>query len=99
GECGSTTTSLHRKCLSAQVYRGVSLLVACGCGAGTLREEIMNLVLIAFVWFQATAQISGTVKDPSGAVLPGVEVMATQIETGISRETVTNARGEYALIY
>ena len=30
----------------------------------TFREEIMNLVLIAFIWFQATAQISGTVKDP-----------------------------------
>ena len=57
----------------------------------------MNLVLIAFIWFQATAQISGTVKDPSGAVLPGVEVRATQIETGISRATVTNETGSYVL--
>ena len=36
------------------------------------------------VWAQATAQIGGTVKDQTGAVLPGVEVTATQTETGIA---------------
>ena len=46
---------------------------------------------------QATAQISGTVKDQSGAVLPGVEVTATQTGTGISRMTVTNETGSYVL--
>jgi len=46
---------------------------------------------------QATAQISGTVKDQSGAVLPGVEVTATQTETSISRMTVTNETGSYVL--
>src|SRR5689334_7497706 len=46
---------------------------------------------------QATAQISGTVKDQSGAVLPGVEVTATQTETGINRMTVTNETGSYVL--
>src|SRR5438874_6199805 len=49
------------------------------------------------VWAQATAQISGTVKDQSGAVLPGVEVTATQTETGAARTTVTNETGSYAL--
>src|SRR5437764_7754682 len=49
------------------------------------------------VWAQATAQISGTVRDASGAVLPGVEVTATQSETGISRMTVTNEAGFYVL--
>ncbi len=49
------------------------------------------------VWAQATAQISGTVKDQSGAVLPGVEVTATQTETGISRSTVTNETGSFVL--
>src|SRR5262245_25639838 len=46
---------------------------------------------------QATAQIAGTVKDQSVAVLPGVEVTATQNETGISRSTVTNETGSYVL--
>ena len=46
---------------------------------------------------QATAQISGSVQDPSGAVLPGVEIMATQTETGIVRMTVSNETGYYVL--
>ena len=49
------------------------------------------------VWAQATAQISGTVKDQSGAVLPGVEITATQTDTGVSRTTVTNETGSYVL--
>jgi hypothetical protein len=48
-------------------------------------------------WAQATAQISGSVQDASGAVLPGVEITATQIETGVSRMTVTNETGLYVL--
>src|SRR4029434_3369841 len=60
-------------------------------------EETMNLLVIALLWFQATAQISGTVKDPSGAVLPGVEVTATHIGPGISPATVTNETGSYVL--
>ncbi len=46
---------------------------------------------------QATAQISGTTRDQSGAVLPGVEVTATQNDTGISRMTITNEAGYYVL--
>src|SRR5262245_22815394 len=49
------------------------------------------------IWAQATAQISGTVKDQTGAVLPGVEVTATQTDTGIVRTTVTNETGTYVL--
>src|SRR5207245_8638469 len=49
------------------------------------------------IWAQATAQISGTAKDQSGAVLPGVEVHVTQTETAITRDTVTNETGSYVL--
>jgi hypothetical protein len=45
------------------------------------------------VFTQATAQISGVVKDQSGAVLPGVEITATQTDTGVARMTVTNETG------
>src|SRR5437870_4812730 len=48
-------------------------------------------------WTQSTAQISGTVKDATGAVLPGVEVTATQTETGIARSTISNETGGYDL--
>src|SRR6188474_1033244 len=49
------------------------------------------------VWAQSTAQISGVVKDQSGAVLPGVEVTATQTDTGLARNTVTNETGSFVL--
>src|SRR5438552_2868372 len=56
-----------------------------------------SALMCANVWGQATAQISGSVRDQSGAVLPGVEVMATQTDTGIVRSTVTNETGTYVL--
>src|SRR4029077_6058 len=43
------------------------------------------------------AQINGTVRDQTGAVLPGVEVTATQTDTGISRSTVSDESGSYIL--
>jgi hypothetical protein len=49
------------------------------------------------VWGQATAQVSGTVKDQSGAVLPGVEITVTQTETAVSRNAITNETGSYVL--
>jgi hypothetical protein len=56
-----------------------------------------SAMICASVWAQATAQISGTVRDQSGAVLPGVEVTATQTETGIARMTVSNETGTFVL--
>src|SRR3989454_2152974 len=58
---------------------------------------LVAVLSCAAAWAQATAQISGTVKDQSGAVLPGVEVTATQTETGLARSTVTNENGVYVL--
>src|SRR6266571_3018570 len=49
------------------------------------------------IWAQATAQIAGTVRDQSGAVLPGVEVTMTQAETGVARSALTNEAGSYVL--
>jgi Carboxypeptidase regulatory-like domain len=54
---------------------------------------LVSAMTCGSVWAQGTAQISGTVKDQSGAVLPGVEVTATQTDTGISRMTVSNETG------
>src|SRR5215475_10000415 len=49
------------------------------------------------IWAQATAQIAGSVKDQSGAVLPGVEITATQTATGAKRNAVTDESGSYIL--
>jgi hypothetical protein len=58
---------------------------------------LLILLTCAVLWAQATAQISGTAKDQSGAVLPGVEIRVTQTETKVTRDTVTNESGSYVL--
>src|SRR5215471_17476539 len=67
-------------------------------------KTVLEIIVCAFVacgsaWAQtvAVAQISGAVKDPSGAVLPGVEIKVTQTETGISRTTISDETGSYTL--
>jgi len=45
----------------------------------------------------STAQITGTVRDSSGAVLPGVDVTAVQTDTGFRRAAVTEASGLFVL--
>src|SRR4030095_11019455 len=40
-----------------------------------------------------TGRISGLVKDASGAVVPGVTVMAVHEDTGVHQETVTTQAG------
>ena len=49
------------------------------------------------VWAQSTAQISGTVKDQTGAVLPGVEVSMSQADTGLKRTSLTDETGSYTM--
>src|SRR5881396_836464 len=58
---------------------------------------LLSVMTCGSVWAQATAQISGSIQDQSGAVLPGAEVTATQTDTGISRMTITNETGYYVL--
>ena len=41
--------------------------------------------------------IVGNIKDAQGAVIPGATVTATNKETGLTRETVTNEEGVYSL--
>src|SRR5271156_1344382 len=43
-----------------------------------------------------TASISGTVTDPSGAVISGASVTATNVETGVAATLTTNTQGFYS---
>ena len=66
------------------------------------RSVVLNVLLVSLLTCsvlraQSTAQLTGTVKDQSGAVLPGVEVTATQTATGSSRSVVTDETGSYVL--
>ena len=58
-------------------------------------------ILITIAWQSSvlaqltTGTIFGTVKDGSGAVLPGATLTVTNIETGIVRSAVSGERGDY----
>lgn len=44
----------------------------------------------------ATGQITGTIRDSSGAVLPSAKVVLTNQGTGATRATITSASGDYS---
>ena len=65
----------------------------------------MKRLAILFGWMvfmtsglfgSVTGSISGTVRDPSGAVVPGVSVTALNTETAIKQTVSTDAQGFYA---
>src|SRR5438034_1183548 len=43
-----------------------------------------------------TGQITGTIKDTSGAVIPEVKITAQNQLTGMNRQAITNGSGDYA---
>src|SRR5437762_2738360 len=70
---------------------------------GTMRIKNCALVAIGMVicvcsaYSQVTTgTISGTVKDSTGAVLPGAELVVLNEDTGLSRTVVSDERGHYS---
>src|SRR5262245_43859429 len=66
-------------------------------GIGVLTGLLLLTLGWSTAWAQVTAQINGTVKDQSGAVLPGVEVTVTQTDTGLKRSIPSNENGSFVL--
>lgn len=69
------------------------------------RERISHLLLACVFLFGnigyaqvTTGTISGSVKDTSGAVLPGTKVEIVNEQTGISRTVQTDAAGHYSAL-
>src|SRR5438477_7637214 len=58
---------------------------------------LLSVLACSDMWAQTTAQVTGTVKDQTGAVLPGVEVTATQTDTELKRSAITDETGSYIL--
>jgi len=56
---------------------------------------LMAVTLDQVGWSQGTTSLSGTVTDKSGAVIPGVEVTATNLATNATRANLSNETGRY----
>src|SRR5258707_15373877 len=48
--------------------------------------------------YAQNAQITGTVKDQSGAIIPGATVTSRNVDTGLTRTGVSDGAGEYRLV-
>src|SRR5271166_143131 len=75
-----------------------------GAPPGTKRASYRPCVLAAALaaifsvgaWSQTQlATVSGTITDPSGAVVPGVSVTVVSQATGLKRSALTDTAGEY----
>ena len=47
---------------------------------------------------QSTSQLNGSVSDPSGAAVAGVDITLTEAATGLQRTTISNASGLYQFL-
>jgi hypothetical protein len=90
--CRSTATDVSR-------HRKFPLV----SGMGGRWFPLFVVMLLAFFLHapagraQTSAAISGTVTDPTGAVVTGASVTAKNVETGETRSTVTNEIGYFWL--
>jgi hypothetical protein len=64
------------------------------------RQTAVHLVILAMLSYAVHAQtfrgqLTGTVADSTGAVIPNVEVIVTNLATGVSQKVTSNERGIY----
>ena len=60
---------------------------------------VVVLAAISPAHAQSTAQISGTVTDRSGSVIPGATVVITNESTSIQTTAVSGAVGNYTALF
>src|SRR5438876_5686058 len=56
---------------------------------------VLLMLLMVNAAFSQNAQLGGIVTDPTGALVPGVTITATNTATGVNTTTLTNESGAY----
>jgi carboxypeptidase family protein len=72
------------------------------CALGWKQAGVVGIIQLlvpttAIAAQQLYGSLVGNVVDSTGAVLPGATVTATQLETNLTREVVTNTTGAYSI--
>jgi hypothetical protein len=82
----------------AWLYRPWSRFIQEGCMKHRL--SIVFALFLAFCtvssWAQSTSSLTGTVTDPTGAVVANAKVKIHALGTGLDRDVVTDSAGIYA---
>src|SRR4249920_1031355 len=84
-------------CYKVLPLNRIRLYRTTGVRMRTLAAVFAIFLITGTAWAQGTAQINGSVKDQTGAVLPGVEVTATQTATGAKRTAISDETGAFIL--
>src|SRR5262245_13019158 len=66
-----------------------------GTGIVSVFVGLLFCEVVCFAQEGINATLSGTVSDPTGALIPGVEVTAKNTATGVTSTTLTNESGTY----
>lgn len=66
--------------------------VVCGLSIVT----VLVCLVLQLAWGAVTGRISGTVKDPTGAVVPNAQLTALETQTGVKTETKADSAGFYS---
>jgi hypothetical protein len=84
---------------SASSYQSDALNPPIGRGARARCASVVGLLLLCLcaplVSAQVSATLSGIVTDQSGAAVPAAGVTARNLDTGLSRSTITDQAGRY----
>jgi len=87
------------------LFRGYTMKQARNVTGIGKRVPVAIIVLIVAVFAMAQiafaqtdrGTITGTVSDPTGAVIPGAQVVATNVSSGTHSETTSTATGDYTI--
>src|SRR5579884_2910229 len=60
-----------------------------------LAGAALSLIFSAGAYAATTGSIAGTVKDPTGAVVPGASIVVTNTAQGVQTKTTSDAKGAY----
>lgn len=75
-----------------QLRHNVTAAKLLRAGSALLPALVLSTSLLAQT---DNASVSGTIKDPTGAVVPGARIVLTEERTGFERRTTTNESGLY----
>ena len=79
--------------------RALQNILSCGLSLALLSSLLFLLLVSPRAAFgDVNARIQGTVTDPSGAVIPDVNITVTNVATGVSRKVISSPGGSFVAL-